>query len=105
MEDDKIEKPNKFTHGELVEILNTEDFEGYRHNNASISKIYRFDSFETAITFMNTVANICSTLNHHPNWTNIYNRVEVDLSTHDAGGVTEKDLELAKSINTVYKSM
>lgn len=61
----------------------------------AISKSYKFADFNTAWGFMNRVALKAERMDHHPEWFNVYNKVEVMLSTHDAGGVTERDIELA----------
>lgn len=61
----------------------------------AIRKSYQFKDFAEAFGFMTRVALAAEKLDHHPEWTNAYNRVEMILSTHDAGGVTEKDFALA----------
>ena len=60
---------------------------------------YRFPDFVTAFGFMSSVALVAEAMNHHPEWQNVYNRVVVDLTTHDAGGITEKDLALARRMD------
>jgi len=62
----------------------------------AIEKRFRFASFNTAFGFMTRVAMFAEKLNHHPEWTNVYNRVDVILTTHDAGGVTELDVRMAQ---------
>ncbi|XBQ17115.1 MAG: 4a-hydroxytetrahydrobiopterin dehydratase [Oceanicaulis sp.] len=62
----------------------------------AVRKVYKFQDFKTAFGFMTTVALKAEQMDHHPEWFNVYNTVDVTLSTHDAGGVTEKDVELAK---------
>jgi 4a-hydroxytetrahydrobiopterin dehydratase len=62
----------------------------------AIVKSFKFADFNTAFAFMTQVALSASRLDHHPEWSNVYNRVEVLLTTHDSGGVTAKDVELAK---------
>ena len=59
----------------------------------------RFDDFVAAFAFMAGVAIVAEKMNHHPEWSNVYNRVVFDLSTHDAGGITELDFELAERID------
>lgn len=60
-----------------------------------IQKTYKFADFKTAFAFMSGAALKAEQMDHHPEWFNVYNKVEVTLTTHDANGVTQKDLELA----------
>lgn len=60
---------------------------------------FRFDGFGDAMRFMAKVAPVADELDHHPIWENVYDRVSVELTTHDAGGVTELDLRLAEAMN------
>lgn len=62
----------------------------------AIVKTYRFADFNAAFGFMARVALVAEKMDHHPEWSNVYNRVEVVLTTHDAGGVTQKDIDLAR---------
>ena len=62
----------------------------------AIQKTYKFKDFEAAFAFMTKVAAKAEEMNHHPEWFNVYSTVEVTLSTHDAGGVTELDITLAR---------
>ncbi|QPB19441.1 4a-hydroxytetrahydrobiopterin dehydratase [Rhizobium sp. 007] len=66
---------------------------------ASISKTFKFASFVEAFGFMTKAALAAEKLNHHPEWFNVYSRVEVKLNTHDAGGLTELDFKLAKAMD------
>ena len=61
----------------------------------AIGKTFKFSDFKTAWAFMSGVALKAEQMDHHPEWFNVYNRVEVTLTTHDADGVTNKDVELA----------
>ncbi len=61
----------------------------------AIARTYKFADFKTAFAFMSAAALKAEQMDHHPEWFNVYNKVEVTLTTHDAGGVTQKDLELA----------
>lgn len=65
----------------------------------AIHKSFRFADFNEAWGFMTRVALAADKADHHPEWSNVYNRVEITLSTHDAGGVTDKDMALAKFID------
>jgi len=67
----------------------------------AIRKNYRFADFNAAFAFMTRVALMAEKLDHHPEWFNVYNRVEVVLATHDAGGVTELDLQMARFMDEV----
>ncbi len=61
----------------------------------AITRTFRFKNFDRAFAFMTRVAEKAEEMNHHPEWFNVYNRVEVTLSTHDAGGLTQLDVDLA----------
>ena len=76
--------------------------EGERH---AIARSFRFPDFNTAFGFMARVALMADKLDHHPEWSNVYDRVEVLLTTHDAGGVTELDVKLANFIDDAATSM
>jgi len=65
----------------------------------ALSKTYYFKDFNQAFGWMARVAMLAEKLDHHPEWFNVYNRVEVTLTTHDAGTVTEKDIKLAKAMD------
>ena len=68
--------------------------------NYKLYKKFEFKNFVDAFSFITKVALIAEKMNHHPNWSNVYNIVEISLNTHDAGDiVTEKDYELAKAID------
>ena len=66
-----------------------------------IAKRFAFDDFSAAFAFMTRVALAAEKADHHPEWSNVWNRVDILLSTHSAGGVTEKDIALARSIEAV----
>ena len=65
----------------------------------AIAKRFAFAGFDAAFAWMSRIAVVAAAADHHPEWTNIYNRVEVVLTTHDAGGVTQKDLALAAAMD------
>ena len=62
-----------------------------------------FKDFVEAFSFMTSVALVAEKSAHHPNWKNVYNKVTIDLNTHDADGITNKDFDLAKAIDKQYK--
>lgn len=66
----------------------------------AILKTFRFDGFPAAMAFMVRAGFAAECADHHPEWRNVYNRVEVRLTTHDAGGLTEKDVALARAMET-----
>ena len=65
----------------------------------AITRTFEFTNFNQAFGFMTRAALLAEKMDHHPEWFNVYNRVEVTLSTHDAGGLTERDLRLAKAMD------
>ncbi len=67
----------------------------------AIQKTFTFKNFNQAFSFMTRVAMEAEKTNHHPEWFNVYNRVDVTLSTHDAGGITEKDIKLAQFMEMI----
>ena len=68
----------------------------------AITREYVFKDFNRAFAFMTQVALAAEKADHHPEWSNVYNKVRVTLSTHDAGGVTQKDLDLARFADEAY---
>jgi 4a-hydroxytetrahydrobiopterin dehydratase len=70
----------------------------------AICRTFRFSDFTAAFAFMTRTAIMAEKLDHHPEWFNVYNRVDVTLTTHDAGGVTELDVTLAGLMDTAAKS-
>ena len=67
----------------------------------AITKTFSFRDFNEAFGFMSRVALVAEKMNHHPEWFNVYRTVEVTLSTHDAGGLTELDVQLASAMNRI----
>ena len=74
---------------------------GWAYESGALCREYRFADFVRAFGFMTQVALASEAMNHHPDWSNVYNRVSVRLSTHDAGGVTGRDFELAARIHAL----
>jgi 4a-hydroxytetrahydrobiopterin dehydratase len=67
----------------------------------AIARTFRFANFVEAFAFMTKVALVAEKMDHHPEWTNVYNRVAITLSTHEAGGLTMRDVELAAAIDRI----
>jgi 4a-hydroxytetrahydrobiopterin dehydratase len=63
-----------------------------------------FNDFIQAFSFMTSVAFIAEKSNHHPNWKNVYNKINIALNTHDADGLTDKDFQLAREIDQILKN-
>ena len=74
---------------------------GWAHEGDALRRQFRFGNFVEAFGFMASVALIAERLDHHPEWSNVYNRVDVRLSTHDRGGVTALDFEFASRVNAI----
>ena len=74
------------------------EFPEWREGRDAITRKFQFGDFNRAFAFMTRVALLAEKLDHHPEWFNVYNRIEVTLSTHDAGGVTGKDIAMAKAM-------
>lgn len=70
-----------------------------------IHKSFRFKDFIQAMAFMNSCAQEAENMNHHPDWRNVYNQVDVVLNTHETGGITIKDLELAEFMNQTFSNI
>lgn len=72
----------------------------WTEENNSLKRTFQFKNFVEAFGFMSKVALIAEKMDHHPNWTNVYNKVEITLNSHDAGNtVTERDRKLARAID------
>jgi 4a-hydroxytetrahydrobiopterin dehydratase len=71
----------------------------------AIAKTFAFADFNAAFGFMTRAALVAEKMDHHPEWSNVYNRVTVDLSTHDAGGITQKDFDLAALLEGIAKKL
>jgi 4a-hydroxytetrahydrobiopterin dehydratase len=77
------------------------ELDGWRLDGDRIRRELKFDTFRDAIDFINRVAELADEADHHPELRNTYNSVEVVLTTHSDGGVTEKDLDLARKVDGV----
>jgi 4a-hydroxytetrahydrobiopterin dehydratase len=93
----------KLTDAEIVAGL--APLSGWTVHNGKLHREYKFPDFAHAFGFMATAAPLIEKMNHHPEWANVYNRVTVDLATHDAGGITQKDLDLAVLLEGIAKKL
>ncbi|MCZ6759964.1 MAG: 4a-hydroxytetrahydrobiopterin dehydratase [Gemmatimonadetes bacterium] len=80
-------------------LMELDGVPGWSLVDGKLHREIRFTDFVEAFGFMSRVALVAESMNHHPEWFNVHNSVVVDLSTHDAGGVTQTDLKLASRIN------
>ncbi len=72
---------------------------GWNRDGDAIVRAYKFADFTHAFAFMARVALLAEKADHHPEWSNVYNRVDIRLTTHDAGGLTARDVDLARAID------
>ena len=84
---------------EITEEL--KKIEGWAIKDNKLHKEFQFNSFNQAFGFMTRAAMEIEKMNHHPEWFNVYNRITVDLTTHDAGGITNNDINLARILNSL----
>jgi len=76
----------------------------WRIKDKKLFRVLRFKDFNKAIEFMNQVAITAETMDHHPEWSNVYNKVEVYLVTHSEGGITQLDIDLAREIDSHFST-
>ena len=81
-----------------------EGLPGWSLNNEKLQREFKFTNFVEAFSFMTGAAFESEKMNHHPEWCNVYNKVVVELTTHDAGGITELDFILARKMNKLAES-
>ena len=89
----------KLTDAQIQENLTQVD--GWTIENGKLHKEFQFDNFVSAFGFMTQLALVAESLNHHPEWFNVYNRVTIDLTTHDAGGISDLDFQWAKQADAI----
>lgn len=78
-----------------------EGLDGWTLLEGKLHRAFAFGDFVEAFSFMTSVALLAESANHHPEWSNVYRKVTIDLSTHEAGGITERDLALAAAIDAL----
>lgn len=93
-------RPSKLTEAQIQQAL--AELPEWRYHEDKLQRTFKFADFSQAWGFMSRVALMAEKMDHHPDWSNVYNTVHVALSTHDAGGVTELDLQLARHMNRFY---
>jgi 4a-hydroxytetrahydrobiopterin dehydratase len=92
-------KYKKLSGNELEELV--KGMNGWELNEGKLQKSFRFSDFIEAFGFMTRIALEAEKINHHPEWSNVYNTVTIKLSTHDAGGITDYDVKLANIIDKI----
>ncbi len=94
-----MSQPNykKLSGNELDELVKS--LSGWELKDGKLQKSFKFSNFIEAFGFMTRIALEAEKINHHPEWSNVYNTVIVKLSTHDAGGITDYDIKLASIID------
>ncbi|MCD8535050.1 MAG: 4a-hydroxytetrahydrobiopterin dehydratase [Verrucomicrobia bacterium] len=95
-------KSDKLSQEEILEWIRVSP--EWTLSHGKLTRHMEFKNFIAAFSFMTAIAIHAEKLNHHPEWSNVYNKVIIQLITHDAGGITQKDLELAKIINSMSVS-
>ena len=87
--------PEKEIHEKL------ERLDGWEYKDDAIHTSFQFENFKEAFAVMVRIAFEAEAMHHHPDWSNVYNELQISLSTHDAGGVTDKDFKLARIIENI----
>ena len=93
---------DKLNENDIAEALT--GLKKWSYEAGKLHRTFVFDTFVKAFGFMTSCAIVAERMNHHPEWSNVYNKVMVDLVTHDAAGVTVRDIELAKSMESLARS-
>lgn len=95
--------------GEFIRLSNEQiatslnDVPGWSVESGKLFREFVFPRFVEAFGFMASVATVAEKQDHHPEWSNVYNKVQIHLTTHEAGGITENDFSLASAINEIYE--
>lgn len=90
---------SKLSEGDIQKRL--KDLDGWEYKEDAIHTSFEFENFKEAFSVMVRIAFEAEAQQHHPEWSNVYNQLTISLSTHDAGGVTEKDFKLAQTIEEI----
>ncbi len=86
------------TRSEAEEQVGALDDWAFTPGGDAIGRTFKFDDFSQAFAFMTRVALLAEKMDHHPEWSNVYNKVEIELTTHDAGGLSMLDMKMARAI-------
>ena len=92
-------KPTRLTDEQVNEALS--ELSGWDLSDGKLHREFKFADFVKAFSFMSSIALVAERMDHHPEWFNVYNRVVIDLRTHDCDGISERDLELARRIDSL----
>jgi 4a-hydroxytetrahydrobiopterin dehydratase len=88
-----------------IEIQNALlSLEGWKMEKGGIIKSFVLENFKSALDTMNKIGEVAEEMNHHPEWFNVYNKLDIRLSTHDKGGITQLDIDLAKAIEEIVNN-
>ena len=82
-----------------------DDWQITNDNREAVTKNFKFKNFKEAFAFMTMVALKAEQMNHHPEWSNVYNTVSINLTTHDVGGLSELDINLGKFIDDTFEQL
>ncbi|THD36122.1 MAG: 4a-hydroxytetrahydrobiopterin dehydratase [Sphingomonas sp.] len=92
---------DQLTEDERADALDELDEWDYDESRDAISRSFTFEDFSEAFAFMTRVALIAEKADHHPEWSNVWNRVDITLTTHDAGGLSARDVAMAEAIDAL----
>ncbi len=90
-----------FTKEEIKSYL-ASNLKSWTQTETAITREFKFSNFVEAFSFMTGIALVAEKMDHHPDWTNVYDKVTISLNTHSAKGITQLDFDLAKKIDAVY---
>lgn len=91
----------KLTRSQAEAALDGLDGWEFARDGDAMRKVFKFDDFSAAWGFMNRIALIAEKSDHHPEWFNVYNKVDISLTTHDAGGLSQRDVDMAQAIEAL----
>jgi 4a-hydroxytetrahydrobiopterin dehydratase len=101
MSNDQQKKPRKLSDSEME--LAISDLRVWVVKNSKLHRSFEFKNFVEAFAFMTEIALQAEKMDHHPEWFNVYNKVTIDLMTHDVSGISDQDIKLAKMINSIFE--